>query len=281
MKNILLPMLFLFFVGVVPASGASGQDEKSTMPEDYRSPGAPPPEGEVIRKYATDSPGRPQQNFGVQQIHDNMIFYTFNADRFEYQAREGDDVIVWDVQAWIGGDYNKLVVESEGEKIADRDEIEESVLEVFYNRNIGSFWDLQAGFRYDFKPAPGRSFLAFGVEGLAPYWFEVDATAYMSEDGDISAALEVEYDLLLTQRLILQPRLETGLAVQEVESRNIGNGINDVVLGLRLRYEISRKFAPYIGASYMRKVGETANMVEADGGDVEKTSFVSGLKFWF
>ncbi|MFW5906513.1 MAG: copper resistance protein B, partial [Desulfobia sp.] len=180
-----------------------------------------------------------------------------------------------------GNDYNKIALESEGEKIADRDEIEESVLEIFYNRNIHSFWDLQVGLRHDFEPGPSRSFAALGLEGMAPYWFEIDATAYLSEDGDISAALEAEYDILLTQRLILQPRLEIGMAVQEVEERNIGSGINDLVLGARLRYEISRKLAPYIGVSYMRKIGETENLIEAEGGDVDKTSLVAGLKFWF
>lgn len=281
MKKILLLTLLIFFPFTVFTAPSSGQEGVNMMPKGYRSPPAGPPEGEIIQKYARDFGADSRQNFGAYPVHDNQIFYTFSADRFEYQAREGDDIVVWDVRAWIGEDYNKLVVESEGEKIADRNDIEESVLEVFYNRNISTFWDLQAGLRHDFQPGPSLSFAALGLEGMAPYWFEVDATAYLSEDGDVSAALEVEYDILLTQRLILQPRLETGLAVQEVEERNIGAGINDVVLGIRLRYEMSRKLAPYIGVSYMRRIGETEKLVKKEGGDVEKTSLVAGFKFWF
>ncbi|MFP3982098.1 MAG: copper resistance protein B [Desulfurivibrionaceae bacterium] len=267
MKKILVAALLILFPAAVFASSSTPQEGGDLSSEDKN-----------IRKY---SRAAPPGDFQSSPVHDNQIFYTFNADRLEYQAREGDDIIVWDVRAWIGNDYNKIALESEGEKIADRDEIEESVLEIFYNRNIHSFWDLQVGLRHDFEPGPSRSFAALGLEGMAPYWFEIDATAYLSEDGDISAALEAEYDILLTQRLILQPRLEIGMAVQEVEERNIGSGINDLVLGARLRYEISRKLAPYIGVSYMRKIGETENLIEAEGGDVDKTSLVAGLKFWF
>lgn len=152
---------------------------------------------------------------------------------------------------------------------------------MFYSRNIASFWDAQVGIRHDFKPDPDRTFAAFGVQGLAPLWFEVDATAYVSEDGDVSAALEAEYDLLLSQRMILQPRYETGIALQEVEEYGVGQGFNDIELGLRLRYEIRREFAPYIGASWNRKLGETADLAEVDGEDTDVTSFVVGVRMWF
>ena len=122
----------------------------------------------------------------------------------------------------------------------------------------------------------------FGLAGAgAPYWFEVEATAYISEDGDLSAALEAEYDLLLSQRLILQPRFETSIAVQEVEEYGVGQGINDIELGLRLRYEIRREFAPYIGVSWSRKIGETADLAEDEGEDTDVISFVAGVRVWF
>jgi copper resistance protein B len=125
--------------------------------------------------------------------------------------------LLWDVQAWVGSDYNKLWLKSEGTWLIDREKFEEAETELFYSRNIATFWDLQIGARHDFKPDPDRTFAALGVQGLAPYRFEVEATAYLSEDGDLSAGFEAEYDLLLSQRLILQPRFETSVAVQEVE----------------------------------------------------------------
>ncbi|MFO7962669.1 MAG: copper resistance protein B [Desulfobacterales bacterium] len=178
------------------------------------------------------------------------MFAVLQGDRLEYQTREGTEALVWDVLAWIGSDYHKLYVESEGAWLLDEEKIEEAGDEVLYGYNFASFWDLQFGPRYDFKPEPDRTFAAFGVQGLAPYWFEVDATAYVSEDGDFSAALEAEYDVLLSQRLILQPRFETAIALQEVEENGVGQGINGIELGVRLRYEIRREFAPYIGVSW-------------------------------
>jgi copper resistance protein B len=140
---------------------------------------------------------------------------------------------------------------------------------------------MQIGIRHDFEPDPDRTFAAFGIQGLAPYLFEIEATAYLSEDGDLSVIFEVEYDILLSQRLILQPRFETSIAVQEVEEYGVGQGINDIELGLRLRYEIRREFAPYVGISWSRKIGETENLAQAEGEDTNVTSFVAGLKFWF
>ena len=230
---VLLCLLWPALAGAAPDPAASAG--KEPKPADYQEEPAGPPPGKAIQKYAEDAPGRPQQNFGVQPIHDNQIFYTLRADRLELRDKEGDDVWLWDVEAWIGEDYNKLYIKSEGEKLVD-DELEEAQVEFLYSRNIHSFWDLQVGFRHDFKPEPTRSFFALGVQGLAPLWFEVDAAAYLSDDGDLSAALEVEYDLLLSQRLILQPRLETSLALQEVEELNIGSGfLNGQEIGLNVR----------------------------------------------
>lgn len=219
-------------------------------------------------------------HFGGQVVHDNDIFAILRADRFEHRWKDGDDVFLWDVDAWIGGDFHKLYFKSEGEMLDDG-EVEEAGAELFYNRTISTFWDLQIGLRHDFEPRPTRTFAAFGVQGLAPYWFEVDATAYISDDGDVSAVLEAEYDLLLSQRLILQPRFETTVALQEVPEYGVGSGFNDIELGLRLRYEIHRKFAPYVGVSWIQLLGETADFAESEGDDVESVSWVAGIRFWF
>ncbi|RME61879.1 MAG: copper resistance protein B, partial [Alphaproteobacteria bacterium] len=141
--------------------------------------------------------------------------------------------------------------------------------------------DLQAGVRHDFEPDPSRTFGVIGIQGLAPYWFEIDAAAFISGDGDVSARIEAEYELLLTQRLILQPRVELNFAVQEVEELGIGSGLSIAEAGLRLRYEIDRQFAPYVGFSWNRKIGDTADFARADGEDVGALSFVAGLRMWF
>lgn len=275
----------IFLLALPVAAGASegsfADPEDRGFPADYREVDTHPRPGEPIRKYVEDDEEGAQQNFGVQFVHDNMIFARFLGDRLEYQSREGEEALLWDVQAWIGADYHKLWFKSEGDWLIDPDKVEEVGAELLYSYNLASFWDLQAGIRHDFEPDPERTFAAFGVQGLAPYWFEMEATAYLSEDGDLSATLEVEYDLLLSQRLILQPRLETGLAVQEVEEYGIGQGITDVELGLRLRYHLRREFAPYIGISWSRKIGETADFAEAEGEDTSVTSFVAGVRMWF
>ena len=282
MKNLLL----LCAVLLVPVAASALEESKTNpqghgFPADYHEIKTTPEVGEKIIKHARDGQEGPQENFGIQIIPDNEIFATFSGDRLEYQTKEGDEILLWDIQAWMGRDYNKIYFKSEGAYLLDDGKAEEISTELLYSRNITSFWDVQAGIRHDFRPEPTRTFAAVGVQGLAPLWFEVDATAYVSEDGDISASIEAEYDLLLSQRLILQPRFETTIAVQELEDYGVGQGINDIELGLRLRYEISRKFAPYIGVSWSKKIGDTADLAEAEGEDTDSVSFVVGLKTWF
>jgi len=283
MKTWLLTLLMtLLMAGAASAEEASPRHGEHGLPAGYHDATTHPEAGEEITRYADDDQAGPQKNFGLQPIPDNELFAVFRADRFEYQSREGKPVLLWDVEGWIGRDYNKIFLESEGDYAFDDGEIPEADVELFYGRAIASFWDLRAGLRHDFLAhSEDRTFAALGVQGLAPYWFEMEATAYVSEDGDVSADLKIEYDLLLSQRLILQPRLDTGIAVQEVEAYGVGQGFTDIELGLRLRYEIRRQFAPYIGITWNRKLGETADLAEAEGSDIENTSFVTGVRFWF
>ncbi|MCA1796809.1 MAG: copper resistance protein B [Geobacteraceae bacterium] len=240
--------------------------------------------GEGIQKYAEDAQEGAQRNFGVQVVHDNMNFATFNAHRLEYiWSTEGsDEVLVWDVAAWAGDDYNKIYLKSEGEAlIQPQNKVEEFNLELLYSRNINRFWDVQLGVRYDFEPTPERSFLALGLQGLAPQWIETDLTAYLSEDGDASVALEMEYELLITQRLVLVPRLEAGLSFNDVPEYEQWRGITHAEIGMRLMYHLKRKFAPYVGVSWHKLLGKTANRVEAMGGDSNDFVVLTGVHFWF
>lgn len=263
-----------------PEKFVDPKDKK--FPADYQDIETHPEVGKPIKKVVEDGQDGPQMNYGVQQVHDDQIFYQIMGDRLEQRFQQGDNVVLHDIQAWAGTDYNKLWLKSEGEYNTSKNEHEETSVEALYSRNVASFWDLQAGYRHDFiNEADDRDFAALGFQGLAPYWFEVEATSYVSDEGDISAVLEAEYDLLLSQRLILQPRFETEVAVQDVEEYNIGSGITGFETGLRLRYEFSRKFAPYVGVSWEQATGETKNMLEADGEQTNNTAFVTGLKFWF
>jgi copper resistance protein B len=188
------------------------------------------------------------------------------------------DVVNWEGEAWIGGDRNKLWFKTEGE-LADG-EAEHAEIRALWSRNIADFWDLQAGVRVDLAPDT-TPYLALGVQGLAPYQFETEAAAFVSEDGNVSARLHQSLDLLLTQRLILEPHIEVNLHAQDVPERNIGAGISDVKGGLQLRYEITRKFAPYLDIVYERALGETESLMRDAGEEVEQTSLRIGLRFWF
>lgn len=214
-------------------------------------------------------------------IEDDPIIPFFLADRLEYQYDDGGaDARVWDLQGWIGSDWNKFWYKLEGEDLAGGP-TEEAQVEALYARLIAPFWYLQAGVRHDLQPEPQRSYTALGIQGLGLYWFELEATAYLSEEGDLSASLEAEYDFLLTQRLILQPRLETNFSANAVEELGLGQGLNDLELGLRLRYEIRREFAPYVGVTWARQLGDTADLIEAEGEDTERTAIVAGVRMWF
>jgi copper resistance protein B len=277
-------LIFVIFFLVLPAPTlAEEKNEKSYFPENFRDAPAHPPEGQEIAKYADDGQKGPATNFGRQPVHDNAAFATFKADRFEHQWREHDhEVLLWDVQGWIGNDDDKLYLKSEGEMSLDGgSRVEEAEVELLYSRNISKFWDLQLGVRQDFRPRPERTFAAIGLQGLAPYWFEIDATTYLSEDGDLSATVEAEYEVMLTQRLVVIPRVETGLSLQDVPEYEQWQGITDVTLGARLMYQISRKFAPYVGVTWNRKVGETAHEIDKEGGDISSSGLVAGIRFWF
>lgn len=216
----------------------------------------------------------------AEPVSDQPVFPFLLVDRLERRWQKGSDLRTWDVQGWVGGDYNKLWLKSEGEDEV-RGRTEQADVEALYARLISPFWHLQAGIRYEDRPSPSRTSLAFGVQGLAPYWFEVEATGYVSEKGKFSAQLEAEYDFLLTQKLILQPLVETTFAASAEEERGIGRGFNNLELGVRLRYEFRRQFAPYIGVTWSRKLGDTADLARRENEDVTERAIVAGLRVWF
>lgn len=202
-------------------------------------------------------------------------------DRLEYQSNEGAALLLWDGEGWIGGDINKIWIKTEGEYDFDAHAFEHAEVQALYSRAISPFFDLQAGVRHDIKPDPSNTYGVLGLQGLAPYWFEIDAAAFISDDGDVSARIEAEYELMMTQRLILQPRTEWIITLQDSPEIGVGSGLSKVEAGLRLRYEFDRQFAPYIGLSWSRKLGDTADFARAAGEDAGRISFVTGLRLWF
>lgn len=204
----------------------------------------------------------------------------FQAEQFEYRYGKHDRSFNWDLQGWIGTDDEKFWFKSEGE-LPTQGPLEEAEAQALYSWRISDFFDAQAGIRYDYRPGPKRGFAVLGIQGLAPHFFEVDAALFVSHKGEVSARLKGEYDLLITQSLILQPSAEVNLALQNVEARGIGSGISDVELGLRLRYEITREFAPYVGVNWERKLFRSARFARDEGEAAGSLSVVAGVRFWF
>lgn len=217
---------------------------------------------------------------GMMKEHGGMSYSQVMIDTAEAQFRDGHDGYALEGEAWFGGDLHRLTLKSslEGEKGGD---LESAEVQALYSRAIGPYFNLQAGIRHDFRPRPSKSYAVVGFEGLAPYWFEVEGAAFLSEDGDLSARLEGYYDQRITQKLILQPRAEINFSAEDLPLERIGSGISSTELGIRLRYEIKREFAPYIGVSWERKYGATADYARADGEKAGSTNIVVGIRAWF
>lgn len=196
-----------------------------------------------------------------------------------FPANGGETGYVWDAQGWYGGDISRFVLKTEGEGELGG-ELEDAEIQALYSHAIGPFFDLQAGVRFD--PEPDTSgHLVLGVQGLAPYMFHVDGALFLSDKGDLTARVEAEYDQKITQQLILQPRVELEMSAQDIAERGIGAGFTKIEPGLRLRYEVKREFAPYIGLEYEAKLGDTADIAKAAGEDPDGLKLLVGIRAWF
>lgn len=200
-------------------------------------------------------------------------------ERLEARLGEDEDLYLWDLQAFYGGDHNRFVLQSEGEGAFEGD-VEDAEVQALWSHAIGPFVDLQAGARLDVEPET-RSHAALGVQGLAPYMIHFDAAVFLSDRGDLTGRVEAEYDQKITQRLILQPRVELEAAAQDIPEREMGAGFTSVEAGLRLRYEIVPEFSPYVGVGWERKLGRTGEIAEANGEHRSSTALLLGLRTWF
>lgn len=216
----------------------------------------------------------------MRDEHGGMRFSQILFNLAEVHVRSGRDGYRWDGAGWFGGDIHRLVVKTEGEG-GFGDRVEAAEVQALYSRALDPYWNLQAGVRQDLGAGAKRTYAALGVEGLAPYWFDVEGTLFLSDKGDVLARAEAWYDQRITQRAILQPRVELNLAAQDMPGSRIGAGLSTAELGLRLRYEIRREFAPYVGLSWERRYGATARYARSDGDTTGGVSLALGVRAWF
>ena len=215
----------------------------------------------------------------LRDSHGNFPTLWVQGDRLETQITDDDAGYLWDVQGYYGGPTSRLWFKSEGEG-AFGEPIEEAEFQALYAKAIAPYWDLQVGIRQDVA-GPETTYAVIGIQGLAPYMFEVDAAMFVSHSGDITARIETELDQRITRRLILQPRAEISLSAQGIPRLGIGAGLDSVELGVRLRYELIREFAPYIGVEQSWRVGKSADFMRAAGEDASATNYIVGVRFWF
>lgn len=264
----------------MPGHDMSGMEAPSGT--DLPAGNAPPPP--LPTDDAADavygSPAMAEGRHHLETFHGGQKIGQVFFNLAEYQFRNGRDGYEWSGQAWYGGDINRVWLKSEGDGTFGRP-LERAEVEALYSRAIDPYFNLQGGLRYDFKPNPSRVYAAIGVEGLAPSFFEVEGTLFLSNKGEVMARAEGYYDQRITQRLILQPRAELNFAAQNSRSIGVGAGLSDAEIGLRLRYDIRREFSPYIGVQYHHAFGRTRSYLRDAGEDAGGFEFVAGIRTWF
>jgi len=224
--------------------------------------------------------GLPHFDMAVHE-HENPLLSKWMLDRFERRFVDGADQTYWEAQAWIGGDEHKLWLKTEGSRVAGV--TDDADLEAYYSRAVAAFWDAQFGVRHDFAvgAAPSRHWLGVGLQGLAPYMFEVDATAYLGDNGRSAARFKAEYDLLLTQRWVFMPEVELNAYGKADPERGLGSGLSAASLTLRVRYDIRRELSPYVGVMWTKKFGGTADFARAADESTSETRYVAGIRAWW
>ncbi len=211
-------------------------------------------------------------------MEDDPLVTKIMIDQLETRIVDGDDPLVLEAQAWIGYDLDKFVIKADVEQV--KNNIEELELQALYSRAVDPYWDLQIGVRQDQKPLE-RNWLAIGFQGVAPYWFEIDTALFIGESSQVGLRFSAEYEWMITQRWVLSPEIEFNIHSKDDEAVGTGSGLSDSQIGIRLRYEIKREFAPYIGINWNNKYGNTATFARDEGEKVSSTQFVAGVRAWF
>jgi copper resistance protein B len=255
------------------APAASGPTMETPPPPEAGS--GPPRAADAI--WGADAMAASREE--LRRTHGDFPVFWFQGDRLETQIRQGEDLYLWDIQGYYGTPTSRLWFKSEGEGEWGNAP-EDAEVQALYSKAIKPFWDIQAGIRHDIA-GPDTTHAVVGIQGLAPYMFEIDAALFVSHRGDVTARIEAEVDQRITQRLILQPRMEVNLAAQDIPELGIGAGFDQIEVGARLRYEFRREFAPYIGLEQSWRTGQGADFARLRGEDPSATSFIAGIRFWF
>lgn len=238
-------------------------------------------------QYSPDNNPRPYQKGAMggktmpgmdMAMADNDVFSLVRFDQLEYVRSSDERGFAWDVDGWVGKDYNKLWLKTEGERVEGTTD---GRFEALWSHAVAAFWDVQTGIRHDFGSSPSRQWLALGFQGIAPYWFDIEAFGYAGPGGRTALRGKAEYNLRITQRAFLTPEIEANAYGKSDRERGVGSGLSDIDVGLRFRYEIRREVAPYVGVTWGRKYGRTADYAEDAGESRTERRVVAGVRIWF
>lgn len=291
--NRLFVLAIIFIGGGSPAWGQTDEHAGHTHPSAVESKpqSSPPamdhsahgssaiPAPSDLRDPHAYSGGYDYSQFPMRHENHHVNSRLVRADRFEIVRADRNTFALYDLQAMYGGSYDWATLKAEGD--IDNSELEEASTELLWGHALAAFWNSQLGLRYDSGEGSSQTWLAAGIQGLSPYWFELDATAYLGEQGRTALNVEAEYELLITQKWILQPRLEVDFHGKNDRARAVGAGLSSVAVGLRLRYEIRRELAPYIGAEWTSQFGNSADYTRDANEPTDDVLLVAGLRFWF
>lgn len=258
-----------------PTPAAAGEENHSAQVEN------PPPQALPLGVPPITDADRAAAFPDVEghSVHDKAVNYFVLFDQLEWLDNEGHGGVSWDNKGWMGGDRDRFWFRTEGS--GDHGRIGGAQAHLLYGRALARWWDLVVGVRQDVRPGRAQTWAAVGVQGLAPYWFEVEATAYVGASGRTQIRLETEYELLLTNRLILQPLVEVEIYGKSDPERGIGAGLSTADAGLRMRYELRREIAPYVGVTWSRKFFGTTDFAKAAGNRSEGARLALGVRLWF
>ena len=256
-----------------PDAAPGGTD----MPAGTAPPPPPPADHAADQVYGASAMATGRHHLG--EFHGGQKLSQIMLNVADYQVKRGRDGFEWVAQGWYGGDIDRLWVKSEGDGEFGGS-VGRAEVQTLYSHAIGPYFNLQGGVRYDFKPNPSRTYATVGIEGLAPGFFDLEAALFLSNKGEVMGRVEGTYDQRITQRLILQPRVEINLAAQNSPAIRTGAGLSDAEFGVRLRYDIRREFSPYVGVQYKRAFGTTGRYLRDAGERRGGWSFVMGIRTW-
>jgi copper resistance protein B len=264
-------------VGLAVLAGVAAARAQTEMSIRAAQGGSPPPDARDPDAYSdgvdfTRGDARPK-------LADRSRFGSVLIDNLEATRVDGETVVPYDIEGWFGQTYDRAVLKAEGD--FEGGDLAEARTELLWGHAVAPYFDTQVGMRYDSGRGPNRTWLAAGIEGLAPYWFDLEVTGYVGESSRTALRVDASYEMLMTQRLILQPRLEANVYGKQDPERGLGSGLSDTTLALRLRYEVRRELAPYVGIEWVNRYGGTEDAARDAGEDPSDLRFLLGLRFWF